>query len=131
MNYETQMRLASNLKQLRLSCRYSQKELAEQLDINRSVLAMLERGARVPDAELLCRFAEVYGLPMEILLNSRSDRIVQEWLEAQSSTRGEVRLIEVYRSLTLFSRGRLLERAEDLLLHDQADTKNEIKKENE
>ena len=121
MNYETQMRLASNLKQLRLSCRYSQKELAEQLDINRSVLAMLERGARIPDAELLCRFARVYGLPMEVLLNSSPDRILQEWLEAQSSTRGEVRLIEVYRSLTLLSRGRLLEKAEDLLFHDQAD----------
>ena len=118
MNYETQMRLASNLKQLRLSCRYSQKELAEQLDINRSVLAMLERGARIPDAELLCRFAKIYGLPMEVLLNSRPDRIVQEWLEAQSSTQGEVRLIEVYRSLTLFSRGRLLEKAEDLLHQD-------------
>ena len=123
MNYETQMRLASNLKQLRLSCRYSQKELAEQLDINRSVLAMLERGARIPDAELLCRFAKVYGLPMEVLLNSSPDRIVQEWLEAQSSTRGEVRLIEVYRSLTLLSRGRLLEKAEDLLFHDQAAAK--------
>ena len=123
MNYETQMRLASNLKQLRLSCRYSQKELAEQLDINRSVLAMLERGARIPDAELLCRFARVYGLPMEVLLNSSPDRILQEWLEAQSSTRGEVRLIEVYRSLTLLSRGRLLEKAEDLLFHDQAAAK--------
>ena len=54
MKYDTQMRLASNLKRLRVSYGFSQKDLAERLQIDRSLYALYENGKRCPDPELLC-----------------------------------------------------------------------------
>ena len=51
MEFQTQMRLAANLRQLRVSSGLSQSELARRLQADRSVLALYESGRRCPDLE--------------------------------------------------------------------------------
>lgn len=118
MKYETQMRLAANLKQLRTFNGFSQAQLAAELEMDRSVLALYESGRRTPDPETLYAIARVYGISMEILLVTEPCRILSEaetWRYLEESER---ELLHVYRRLSTFSRGRLLEKAEDLVLWD-------------
>lgn len=118
MKYETQMRLAANLKQLRVFSSYSQVELAGKLQIDRSVLALYESGRRCPDPETLYAIAQVYGLPMEILLLTDPNLIAHEAAYWKAHEKGERELLHFFRRLSSFSRGRLLEKAEDLLVWD-------------
>ena len=120
MKYETQMRLAANLKQLRAIHGYSQSQLAEKLQTDRSVMALYESGKRCPDPEMLYRLAEIYGLPMEILLVTEPQRIAEEAVSRKALEKGEKELLHFFRRLSVFSRGRLLEKAEDLLQWDTA-----------
>lgn len=120
MKYETQMRLAANLKRLRLLNGYSQAYLAEKLQTDRSVLALYESGRRCPDPEMLYSLAQIYGLPMEILLETDPEMIADKSASRNASEKGEKELLHFFRRLSSFSRGRLLEKAEDLLLWDAA-----------
>lgn len=120
MKYETQMRLAANLKQLRMINGYSQARLAEKLETDRSVLALYESGRRCPDPEMLYSLAQIYGLTMEILLITDPGRIADEAACRNACEKGERELLHLFRRLSPFSRGRLLEKAEDLLLWDSA-----------
>ena len=78
MKYNTQMRLASNLKRLRVSYGFSQKELAERLQIDRSLYALYESGKRCPDPELLYDVARIFGIRMEILLDSDPESVASQ-----------------------------------------------------
>ena len=118
MKYDTQMRLAANLKQLRLINGFSQNQLAAELKIDRSVLALYESGRRCPDPETLCAIARLYGMPMEILLDADPAKIACEAESWQCCEKGERELIRLYRGLSPFSRGRLLEKADDLKAWD-------------
>ncbi len=120
MKYETQMRLAANLKQLRMINGHSQAFLAEKIQMDRSVLALYESGKRCPDPETLYSLAQIYGLTMEILLVTDPEFIAGEVSCRKALEKGEVELLYLFRRLSSFSRGRLLEKAEDLLLWDHA-----------
>lgn len=43
------------------------KELAAELGVSRSAVAMYERGARVPGDEVKIRYAKVFGVSVESL----------------------------------------------------------------
>lgn len=120
MKYDTQMRLAANLKQLRMINGYSQAKLAEKLQTDRSVLALYESGKRCPDPEMLYSLAQIYGLTVEVLLVTHPDMIADEAACRSAIEKGEQELLYLFRRLSSFSRGRLLEKAEDLLLWDAA-----------
>ena len=120
MKYETQMKLAANLKQLRTIRGYSQAFLAQKLQMDRSVLALYESGKRCPDPEILYRLAQIYGLPIETLLVTDPELIAVEISSRRAVEKGEQELLHLFRRLSAFSRGRLLEKAEDLLLWDMA-----------
>lgn len=120
MKYETQMRLAANLKQLRILSGYSQAHLAEKLKTDRSVLALYESGKRCPDPETLYSLSQIYGLPMEILLVADPALIADEAVLRNAVEKGERELLHCFHRLSSFSRGRLLEKAEDLMLWDAA-----------
>lgn len=120
MKYETQMRLAANLKQLRTIKGYSQAFLAQKLQMDRSVLALYESGKRCPDPETLYSLAQIYGLSVEILLITNPEFIAEEVTGRRASEKGEQELLHLFQRLSAFSRGRLLEKAEDLLMWDMA-----------
>ncbi|MGN0714892.1 MAG: helix-turn-helix transcriptional regulator [Anaerovoracaceae bacterium] len=119
MKYDTQMRLASNLKRLRVSYGFSQKDLAERLQIDRSLYALYENGKRCPDPELLYDAARIFGIRMEILLDSDPESVASQADCSALASEEDLRLLSIYRRLSPFSKGALLERAEVLEVSDR------------
>ena len=119
MKYDTQVRLASNLKRLRASYGFSQAELAARLQIDRSLYALYESGKRCPDPELLYDVARIFGIRMEILLDSDPEIVASQ--ADCSSLCGEeaLKLLAIYQRLSPFSKGALMERAEILEISDR------------
>ena len=62
---------SKNLKTLRAKQGLSQKELANQLHVERSTVAGWETKDRVPDAEILIRLAAVLGTTVDKLLKGQ------------------------------------------------------------
>ena len=64
--------LRDNLKRLREEANLTQGELAQRLHVVRQTISKWERGASVPDADMLIRIAELYGVSVSSLLDERS-----------------------------------------------------------
>ncbi|MCI8608395.1 MAG: helix-turn-helix transcriptional regulator [Firmicutes bacterium] len=114
MKLETQMRIAANLKRLRNSRGLSQTDIAAKLQMDRSIFSLYESGRRSPDTEALYHISRYLGVPMELLLETDPDRVVSEAACLEVCDDGERKLMSVFRTLSPFSKGRLLEKAESL-----------------
>ena len=57
------------LKRAREICRLTQADLADRLGVQQAVIAMLERGTREPDAELLEQISATTGFPTSFFLD--------------------------------------------------------------
>ena len=120
MKLETQIRLAANLRRLRICRDFSQAQLAELLGINRSLYALYENGQRCPDAELLYEAAKFYGVTMELLLSANPEFVTGEAECSKVCQDGEHQLLTLFHDMSPFSKGRLLERAEYLAAWDSS-----------
>lgn len=60
--------LGKNIKRLREEHKMSQRQLAGELWIDRSSLSNYEIGKRQPDISMLCRIADIFGLPLDELV---------------------------------------------------------------
>ncbi len=58
----SRVRIARNIRAIRLSNRISQEELALEADIDRAYVSGLERGLRNPTVDLLDRLAEALSV---------------------------------------------------------------------
>lgn len=67
-NQDRKILLANSLKHFRRSKGYSQKQVAELLDISIATYSGYERGASEPDIETLVRLAYLYGVSTDLLL---------------------------------------------------------------
>lgn len=67
-NQDRKILLASSLKHFRRGKGYSQKQVAELLDISIATYSGYERGASEPDIETLVRLAYLYGVSTDLLL---------------------------------------------------------------
>lgn len=119
MQYDMQMRLALNLKRLRSSFGLSQTQLAGHLGVDRSLYALYESGRRCPDPELIYQAAQLFGIRMELLLEANPDLIAGETASAGMCDEDDLKLMSIYRRLTPFSRGVLMEKAETLQTWDK------------
>ncbi len=120
MNIELQQRIAHNLTVLRQNAKLSQSALSSQLSINRSTYCQYEQGERLPDVNTLCRLCKFYHVNINTLLNNDVQAVLQEYFLYQEYTRDETKLLALYNSLSDFSKGRLVERAEELAQLDRA-----------
>ena len=68
------MLFADTLKNLRSEKGLSQRELAEQLYVNRSTVARWESGSRLPDAAMIARLSEVLDVDVGTLLSASVER---------------------------------------------------------
>ena len=64
------MVFANNLKKLRKEKGLSQRELAERLYVSRTSVNRWECGNRLPDAEMISRLSQVFGVDVSVLLNA-------------------------------------------------------------
>ena len=60
--------LSDNIKILRKKKGYSQETMAEQLHVVRQTISKWEKGISVPDAVMLDRMAELFEVPVSVLL---------------------------------------------------------------
>ena len=60
--------LSDNIKILRKKKGYSQETVAEQLHVVRQTISKWEKGISVPDAVMLDRMAELFEVPVSVLL---------------------------------------------------------------
>ena len=60
--------LSDNIKILRKKKGYSQETMAEQLHVVRQTISKWEKGISVPDAAMLDRMAELFEVPVSVLL---------------------------------------------------------------
>ena len=63
--------LRDNLKRLREEADLTQDELAQRLHVVRQTVSKWERGASVPDADMLARIAALYGVSASSLLDEQ------------------------------------------------------------
>ncbi len=66
--------LGEKLKTLRAKYRFTQREIADRLNVSASVVAGYEQGNRTPSTETLCRLADVYQCTTDYLLGRESDK---------------------------------------------------------
>ena len=67
------MKLAERMKMLRLERELRQEDAAKGMDISMSAYCRYEHGEREPDASVLWRMADFYGVSIDYLVG-RSDK---------------------------------------------------------
>ena len=66
---ELKLIFASNLIRLRTAAGMTQAELGEQLNYSDKSISKWERGEAIPDAAVLKRMSEIFGVTVDYLLN--------------------------------------------------------------
>jgi len=78
-----------NLKTLRKNKGITQEELAVRLNVVRQTVSKWEKGQSVPDAEMLAKLAEIFEVPVSMLLGSRIEPDAQPDALAEQSLNGQ------------------------------------------
>ncbi len=126
MNYSAPQRLGYNLKVLRASKNVNQNQLAEFIGLTRSSYAQYELGNRTPDAQTLRLIAQFYKISMDLFFESDVKRFLSEATYLQMNGDNCQLLMENFKALSPFSKGRLLEYSEKLLEGDRIRQRNMI-----
>lgn len=66
--------LGNRLKELRIKFCFTQKDVAQRLNVSSSVVAGYEQGNRCPSTEILCRLADIYQCSTDFLLGRERDK---------------------------------------------------------
>ncbi len=119
MKAQLQERVAHNLSALRQNAQLSQSALAAKISVCRSTYCQYEHGDRLPDVATLYTLCEFYHVNMDTMLRYDVREVLQEYFLFQEYTQDTTKLLMIYNSLSEFSKGRLLERAEELAQLDQ------------
>ena len=64
------MEIANRLKQLRIEANISQAEVAEALDISKTIISQYESGQRIPSLEKLVRLSRFYKTSLDYLVGN-------------------------------------------------------------
>lgn len=114
--------LQNNLQLIRVEKRRSQTQVARALNIARSTYAMYEAGKRLPDIGILYSLSTYFNVPMEYLYCEDTRRCVEELKLYLKMSSDEKKLLDMYKFLSNYARGRLMERAESLMHEQQSMT---------
>lgn len=104
-----------NLKTLRKNKSITQEELAARLNVVRQTVSKWEKGQSVPDAEMLVKLAEVFGVPVSQLLGSRIEPDAQSDALAEQLARINTQLViknrrakRIWTAIAVFIAGSIL-----------------------
>lgn len=70
-----------NLKALRTNAKLTQQDLATKLKVAPSTIGMYESGKRMPDADILNKIANIFGVSIDYLLGRTTNSITQPNIE--------------------------------------------------
>lgn len=65
--------LSDTIQTLRKEKGYSQEEVAIRLNVVRQTVSKWEKGLSVPDADMLIKIAELFEVPVSVLLGGKRD----------------------------------------------------------
>ena len=123
--------LRDNLKRLREEADLTQDELAQRLHVVRQTVSKWERGASVPDADMLARIAALYGVSASSLLDEQPIADAElEYIATQTALLNErldhqeERRREIVRYLCI---GRRAGRHRVRLPHDTRNTRTKLR----
>lgn len=124
MRISTQKNIGSNLRTFRMHKNMSQTAMADIAGLTRSLYVQYELGNRTPDAETLYTIAHHFGFDMEFFFEGNVDKFIGEVVFANICKDGGSELMDNFSKLTPFSKGRLLEKSEQLIEWDKFKERN-------
>lgn len=124
MNLETQLRIADNLKALRITRDLNQEEFADTIGVSRSLYARYELAKTVPDAEFLYNTANLFGFDYGILFEADRQTFLSHLAASQFCDDELQELMSMFRKLSPVARGMVLERTLNLLNWDRGRREN-------
>lgn len=63
--------MGTRLKELRLNAGYTGEEVGRMLQVSKSAISMWEKDLRSPSADLIERFADIYGVSTDYIITGR------------------------------------------------------------
>lgn len=63
-----ELKLADNMRELRITNEYSQQFVSNHIHIARQTYSLYETGKRIPDLRTVCDLADLYHVPVDLLL---------------------------------------------------------------
>ncbi|MEN6420251.1 MAG: helix-turn-helix transcriptional regulator [Clostridiaceae bacterium] len=79
--------LSDTIQTLRKEKGYSQEEVAIRLNVVRQTVSKWEKGLSVPDADMLMKIAELFEVPVSVLLGGKRDSGAETSSIAEQLTR--------------------------------------------
>ena len=79
--------LGETIKRLRESAGMSQEELADRLSVVRQTVSKWERGLSAPDAAIVVRMADIFGVPVQEILGVQADTAAEGLQEELAQAR--------------------------------------------
>ena len=80
------MTLSEKLYNLRRKQGFTQEAIAEKLDCSRQVISKWENGTTTPDAEMLQKYSEIFGVSIDYLLKDDIDEPTSTQPSEKNST---------------------------------------------
>ena len=109
--------IADNLTELRKVNKLTQLELAEKLNYSDKAISKWERGESLPDVEILCQLAELYGVSLDYLVTKDHEEATLEYKiskERANVNKTIITWLSVFSAVLLVVLSYILK----LLLHD-------------
>ena len=109
------------IRELRISRKLSQQELADNLKVSKSSINMYERGEREPGLDLLEAIADFFNVDLDYLMG-KSDNPQKHLITSTNDiklTADEEKLLKTYRGFNDEGKEKLLDTASDMAQLDR------------
>ncbi len=95
MNYDME-KTGQRIQQLRIQHRYTQKQLADRLNIDRSFLSRVEAGEKGCSVDLLIQLSDCFEVSLDYIVMGKGDVVNKE--QVKSDIENLIRYLETFLS---------------------------------
>lgn len=77
--------MGTRLKELRMNAGYTGEEVGRMLQVSKSAISMWEKNLRSPSADLIERFADIYGVSTDYIITGRESNAPKGYYHDQEA----------------------------------------------
>lgn len=77
--------MGTRLKELRMNAGYTGEEVGHMLQVSKSAISMWEKDLRSPSADLIERFADIYGVSTDYIITGRESNAPKGYYHDQEA----------------------------------------------
>jgi hypothetical protein len=77
--------MGTRLKELRMNAGYTGEEVGRMLQVSKSAISMWEKDLRSPSADLIERFADIYGVSTDYIITGRESNAPKGYYHDQEA----------------------------------------------